>query len=644
MNVKRTRFPWLLTSLLLACGQAPFKEQESEELGVTRQELGGCFILGHDPIPDDPTADGALVREASRPEIYLVYGRRKWWIPSESTLFGMNYTWADVRIVPDGTLASLPTEYVISDRDEPGIASTPGSLIWPPGAVNKVATAAPGTRFLRSRCRDVRLATLRGWIRVVETAACHTEPNWGADWHFRFEVDPASVDEIGGDLNRIVRAANVVWYDLRGFGQNPFAAVALPTVDIEINGLNDRWFVPGDWVRWDRFQPPLPEDVAGDCNGSTWPYDPRIIPNNPMQLLNKYVEIKGSLLSDDPHYGQASPQMRDALYAWEAGMSRGDGRNEARTAEIHPPDRIRVLDDRAQTESVYAVAVSSQNCGISGCQERVLDYTMSPPSPRPPWPAQIAITESVDETTTTFSQLTIASVNQRGAQITPNPISGDSARIRVGTRGQNWWGHEGHFKAMYRATWRPCVSAPGGGCRDWPMVFSYDNALRAYIGDWAPYNYKAECGVAEPMVGLSKSTDTRWAHASLCRVEDSARYPHDPNACWPLDFSRDTVRYTFFTGDWDIFYYKGECAPDEYSAGVSQSTDGRTQAMLCCRGAVGHNNCAARVIEGGSRETESSGDWDPNYWKAECGEGRYVGGISRHPDTGAPHAILCCSP
>src|SRR5262249_15064492 len=103
-------------------------------------------------------------------------------------------------------------------------------------------------------------------------------------------------------------------------------------------------------------------------------------------------------------------------------------------------------------------------------------------------------------------------------------------------------------------------------------------------------------------------------------------------------------------GDWDPYYYKGECAAGEYVAGISQSTSLQIQSILCCPGQVTHANCAAKVFElQDGMEDHSVGDWDPGYYKGSCGTTngfpRYVAGVSRDTsNTGYPHAILCCSP
>jgi hypothetical protein len=50
-------------------------------------------------------ADGAVVREASRPEVYVIFGRAKFWIPDPDTLQRLYGGWGAVQSVPDGTLA-----------------------------------------------------------------------------------------------------------------------------------------------------------------------------------------------------------------------------------------------------------------------------------------------------------------------------------------------------------------------------------------------------------------------------------------------------------------------------------------------------------------------------------------------------------
>lgn len=58
----------------------------------------------------------SIVREISRPEVYVIVGDAKFWIPDPPTLFRLYGGWAAVRVVPDGTLTnvtSLPKEGTI---------------------------------------------------------------------------------------------------------------------------------------------------------------------------------------------------------------------------------------------------------------------------------------------------------------------------------------------------------------------------------------------------------------------------------------------------------------------------------------------------------------------------------------------------
>jgi hypothetical protein len=43
------------------------------------------------------------------------------------------------------------------------------------------------------------------------------------------------------------------------------------------------------------------------------------------------------------------------------------------------------------------------------------------------------------------------------------------------------------------------------------------------------------------------------------------------------------------------------------------------------------------------RGTTASGDWDPGAYKGECALNEYVAGVSIHPTTRRPHSLLCCA-
>ena len=89
--------------------------------------------------------DGSLRKEESRPAVYLISEGAKVWVESPGVLLGK--TWADVRIVPDGGLSTVPDGHAFvpfwrSGRVFPGdyaagtvVAYEPGTHDWFLGAV-----------------------------------------------------------------------------------------------------------------------------------------------------------------------------------------------------------------------------------------------------------------------------------------------------------------------------------------------------------------------------------------------------------------------------------------------------------------------------------------------------------------------------
>jgi len=59
-------------------------------------------------LPSTP-ADGTLVREVNRPEVFVVYGGAKFWIPDPPTLFSLGFNFSRVLITPPGGTAQLLT-------------------------------------------------------------------------------------------------------------------------------------------------------------------------------------------------------------------------------------------------------------------------------------------------------------------------------------------------------------------------------------------------------------------------------------------------------------------------------------------------------------------------------------------------------
>ena len=59
-------------------------------------------------LPPTPV-DGTVVREWNRPEVYVVYGGAKFWIPDPPTLFALGFDWSRVGVIPPNGTAKLRT-------------------------------------------------------------------------------------------------------------------------------------------------------------------------------------------------------------------------------------------------------------------------------------------------------------------------------------------------------------------------------------------------------------------------------------------------------------------------------------------------------------------------------------------------------
>jgi len=60
--------------------------------------------------------DGAVAREVSAPEVYVIFGGAKFRIPDPATLARLYGGWAAVRVVPDGTLATTGVGEIPADE------------------------------------------------------------------------------------------------------------------------------------------------------------------------------------------------------------------------------------------------------------------------------------------------------------------------------------------------------------------------------------------------------------------------------------------------------------------------------------------------------------------------------------------------
>lgn len=180
---------------------------------------------------------------------------------------------------------------------------------------------------------------------------------------------------------------------------------------------------------------------------------------------------------------------------------------------------------------------------------------------------------------------------------------------------------------------------------DFVLPFHDASTLRSG-GDWDSCRNKATCAVGETVVGLSAAPGGA-PRMSLCHPAGNASYTGDVVATLNADGA--DARREQRAGDWAPGFTKLECGSSEYVSAVSQNAkecqgDRRFHALQCSRGPAFGGACRARTVDAGDdRGSTSSGDWDVGAYKAECGQGEALIGVSISPTTGRVHSILCCA-
>lgn len=191
-----------------------------------------------------------------------------------------------------------------------------------------------------------------------------------------------------------------------------------------------------------------------------------------------------------------------------------------------------------------------------------------------------------------------------------------------------------------------------------PSGISFDNGGTAasdvsWHNDWDPSRGKVTCpgvgadsshvNVGEGLVGISVDPSNGQGHAALCRPRMS--FNGSAPTLITLDQRNDirrTQHWSQNSGDWDPNFYKLECGSGEYASGVSQDANGQFHGILCTRadnGKLFTSSCEVRYF---GDPSSIASDWSPGYQKADCDWDEYVAGVSFSTGGLNPHALLCC--
>lgn len=199
----------------------------------------------------------------------------------------------------------------------------------------------------------------------------------------------------------------------------------------------------------------------------------------------------------------------------------------------------------------------------------------------------------------------------------------------------------------WRATaWNKLVSSPSrtGQVAEqsrWNMLdldFGDQNVsatMRAQ-GDWSPGNRKGNCPDTQRVVGLARSSNR-----GLCT---DAGEPAKAAGSWTAVTDDRYVTH----GDWASGYDKLQCPDQTFAVGYGVNGNAAS-ALLCAPAAkplpltgrtVWFDKGDNRPASGGS----TASDWAPGHYKGQCADDEYLAGVARTwkwNHGGAPDALLC---
>ena len=422
--------------------------------------------------------EGGLYREVGAPEVFIIQGGKKVWIPTPDALFAMGYKWDNVQVVPDGKLQAYPRANI------PSSSATPGSLIFPPNGVKLFPLAfMPNALRLVSQGKEIQLTELFGWLWKDDSdeGNCNGAEGDGADFHYNFELDTDWALANGVNLQKVLMVGNIApWGKNEQPESTPRKAVSIPLIHVELNSWGwDNHYPPGaskpsDWVH-----------KQADCKDVAWPFDPsqpdktksRITLENGKR--GPYARMSGSLVTDSPHDVQSRPNTwfcrnfaicDSAKAEWEGsvpdwaprpGASSDEPDHPARWTEMHPPDLIEVIDNREPRVTVRGLALAARVAETPGpifpsCEKQ--EFDIYPEASRP---ANSVV--HYEELRGAYPEVFFpwGENADNGSWIT---VLGDHIHVKAQVCGGALFGSPGRFKAIYRVWWGDPPHRPPRTC------------------------------------------------------------------------------------------------------------------------------------------------------------------------------------
>ena len=97
-----------------------------------------------------------------------------------------------------------------------------------------------GSQRVVSQGKELRVVELRGWLRALDPGPPVNKERWGGDWHYGLEVDPLWADQLGIDLNKIMKVGNIAG-DNAISGSVPKRRIGRAIINVEFNAVSQQY-------------------------------------------------------------------------------------------------------------------------------------------------------------------------------------------------------------------------------------------------------------------------------------------------------------------------------------------------------------------------------------------------------------------
>jgi hypothetical protein len=401
--------------------------------------------------------EGNLYRENSSPEVYVINGNKKIWIPTPDALLAMGHQWSDVNIVADAALNNFERFNIKS------ASATPGSILFlmPEHYPITINTSQNIKGPLLQG--NIELITIHGWLKENVTigaapAVIGRGESPGSDINFEFIPDYKWLYENNIDINKLIMVGNIAAHGDRYIFEdstcNKYVSTN-PAIHCEINSWKWRGRIPANLNH-----PPADWINIPDIDGAPlyWPFNPNF-------SAGQYVSVSGSLVKDTPH-GYDFPQWMDKSTTqipketdkWCPGWPwacQVDATNFARWTEIHPVDSIKLIDTRQQTETTYGLLLTSN---VGDCNSISVNLSPDPSIARPP-NSVVAFREIIGAEWLDPNKNNLIKPPFYSPQFIRADKFTDHITVTANTCGNGTTSH-GRIKALYSIWWVPAQRVP----------------------------------------------------------------------------------------------------------------------------------------------------------------------------------------